>query len=234
MIYFNQQSLEAFTGFATTSFKDAGITMTASAWISLVEQLDLGIAGWMHRWCGVATFGSHLVEEYHNGRGENGVWLDSYEETDRSFFLRQPPTGDPALYVDCADVTQPPSWQQVASRGPATGGSYQYYCQEGLGTIRFHEHVPLAGYNNVKIVYWSGFPEGSEDLEQIKLIAKRLATGVLLYKKKIQESQTIRNTGVQDYSQMFELDRDRKIFTPEIEMTLNHYKRWQFGGGGFL
>jgi hypothetical protein len=235
MIYFDRDSLESFTGFATTSFKDAGVTMTASAWEQLVTQLDLGIAGWMHRWCGVPTFGSHLVEEYHNGRGENGTKHEEiYLEDDRCFYLREPSTSSPEVWVDSANLTQPASWLQAASRGTATGGDYMFTNEQSLGVVRFHQNVPINRPQNVKIIYWAGFPEGSEDLEQIRLIAKRLATGVLLYKKKIQESQTIRNTGVRDYSEMFELDPNRKIFTPELEMTLTHYRRITFYGGGFV
>lgn len=236
MIYFDRESLEAFTGFATVSFKDAGNTMTASVWEQLVEDLDRSVAGWMHRWCGVPTFGSHQVEEYHNGRGANSVDVEGelYDETDRIFFLRQPPTGTPEVYVDASDLTQVPSWTPMYLRSPATAGQFQFTIDGDLGIIRFHNSVPISGQQNVKIIYWSGFPEGSEDLEQIRLIAKRLATNLLLYKKKIQESQTIRNTGVRDYSEMFELDRDKKVFTPELEMTLSHYRRFQFGSGGFI
>lgn len=234
MIYFDRDSLEAFTGFATSSFKDAGVVMSATAWQTLVTELDYSVAGWMHRWCGVPTFGSHAVEEYHDGRFDNTkTYSDTYEESDRQFFLRESPTGFPTVYVDSADLSEPPSWVEMTPRSAATGGEYIYTLDQGLGIVRFHNSVPNKGYQNVKLTYWAGFPEGSEDLEQIRLIAKRLATNILLYKKKIQESQTIRNTGVRDYSEMFELERDIKVFTPELEMTLTRYRRYTFGMGGF-
>ena len=50
MIYFDRLSLEAFTGYASSDMKDGGRTMTATVWESFVEELDRGIAGWMHRW----------------------------------------------------------------------------------------------------------------------------------------------------------------------------------------
>ena len=233
MIYFDKESLEAFTGFATASFKDAGLTMTSSAWEQLVEEIDQGIAGWIHRWCGVPTFGSHYVSEYHNGRGQHGT-EEIYAETDRVFFLREPPTGDPAVYQDMAQEVATPNWVQSTPRSAATGGQYRYSTDNGLGIVRFHTNIPFEGYQNVRIDYWAGFPEGSDDLEYIRILAKRLASNLLLVKKKIQESQTIRNTGVRDYSQMFDLETDRKVFTPEIEMMLSRYRRYQFGGGGFI
>ena len=235
MIYFDRESLEAFTGFASTDMKDAGKTMTATVWESFVEELDRGIAGWMHRWCGVPTFGSHLVTEYHDGRGQNGIEYDSdlYAETDRLFFLRESATGDPVVYTDTAIETASPSWVKRQIRCATTGGDFTYFEDEGLGVVRFHTNVPLEGYKNVKIEYWAGFEEGSEDLEQIRIIAKRLAGNLLNVKKKFQEVQTVRNTGVRDYSQMFDLETDRKVFTPELEMMLTRYRRYQFGSGGF-
>lgn len=235
MIYFDRESLEAFTGFATIDMKDSGRTMTASVWEVLVEELDRSVAGWMHRWCGVPTFGSHQVTEYHDGRGENGTDEDLYTETDRLFFLREYATGDPTVYQDTAVETASPAWVQRQIRCATTGGDFTFYAEDqGLGIIRFHTNVPPEGYKNVKIEYWAGFPEGSQDLEQIKVIAKRLATNLLLVKKKWQESQTIRNTGVRDYSQMFDMEADRKVFTPELEMMLTRYRRYQFGTGGFI
>ena len=235
MIYFDRESLEAFTGFATTDMKDAGRTMTASVWEVLVDELDRSVAGWMHRWCGVPTFGSHQVTEYHDGRGENGNDEDLYAETDRLFFLREYATGDPIVYQDTAVETASPTWVQRQVRCATTGGDYTFYAEDqGLGIVRFHLNVPPEGYKNVKIEYWAGFPEGSQDLEQIRVIAKRIATNLLLVKKKWQESQTIRNTGVRDYSQMFDMEADRKVFTPELEMMLTRYRRYQFGTGGFV
>lgn len=235
MIYFDRDSLEAFTGFSTVDMKDGGKTMTATVWETLVDELDRGIAGWMHRWCGVPTFGSHYIEEYHDGRGQNGYGRDAdpYVETDRLFFLRESATGDPIVYYDSAIETASPSWVQRQIRCATTGGDYTYFVDNGLGVVRFHTNIPSEGYKNVKIEYWAGFPEGSEDLEQIKIIAKRLAGNLLNVKKKFQESQTIRNTGVRDYSQMFDLEMDRKVFTQELEMTLTRYRRYQFDGGGF-
>jgi hypothetical protein len=32
---------------------------------------------------------------------------------------------------------------------------------------------------------------------------------------------------------MFDLEVDRKVFTPELEMMLTRYRRYQFGSGGF-
>lgn len=235
MIYFDRESLEAFTGFATTDMKDAGRTMSATVWEALIDGLDKGVAAWMHRWCGVPTFGSHLVTEYHSGRGENGTEDDLYAETDRLFFLREYATGDPIVYQDTAVETASPSWVQRQVRCATTGGDYTYFEEEqGLGVVRFHTNVPPEGYKNVKIEYWAGFEEGSYDLEQIRIIAKRIATNLLLVKKKWQESQTIRNTGVRDYSQMFDMEADRKVFTPELEMMLTRYRRYQFGTGGFV
>lgn len=240
MIYFDTDSLETFTGFATTDFKDAGIKMGATVWTTFVSQLDESVAGWMHRWCGVPTFGSHFVSEFHDGRYDSTcsyppyhVDGDMYDETDRTFFLREPPTGDPDVYVDIASVFDVPSWQQMEARGAATGGQYIYDMRGDLGIVRFHSYIPAKGYRNVKIEYWAGFPDGSHDLETIKLIAKQIATNLLLYKKKVQESQTIRSTGVRDYAQMFELEMNNRVFTPEIEFMLTRYRRFQFDSGGF-
>lgn len=233
MIYFDRYGLEAFSGATYTDFRDAGIKMTATVWERFVVQLDQSVAGCIHRFCGVPTFGSHQVEEYHSGKGMNGTDDDDYTDADRTFLLLEPPTGNPEVYVDTAAVTEVPSWQTRYMRSAATGGDYAYSLINKVGIIRFNNNVPDKGYNNVRIVYWAGFEEGTDDLEQIRLIAKRLATNLLMYKKKVQESQTIRNTGVRDYSEMFDLEANVKVFTPELEAALTKYKRFIYYGGGF-
>ena len=226
---FSWAEVQQFTGFASSDFQDAGVTMNATQWTAFGTMVVNAAVQAMQRFCNVENFESHAVTEYHNGRGASGD-LSDYIESDLTFFLREYATTVATVSENITYGSAAPSWATRWEQSPATFGDYVYWSDMQQTRVRFLGNVPRQGIRNVKIEYTGGYPAGSHELDDLKMIGLRLSTNYLLYKKKIGESRTIRAMGTKDYSPMFSLAEERAIMTEDISRDLCKYRRWDFGG----
>ena len=229
MTLFSWDEVEQFTGFSSSDFKDTGVTMNATQWTAFGTIIVKSAEQAMERFCNVDSFESHAVVEYHNGRGYSGD-NGEYTEPDRTFFLREYATTVATVSENINYGSAAPDWATRWEQSPATFGDYVWWSDMQQVRIRFHQNVPYFGIRNVKIEYTGGYPAGSVELDELKTIGLRLATNLLLYKKKVGESQTIRAMGTRDYAPMFSLAEERAIMTEDIARDLCKYRRWDFGG----
>ena len=226
---FDWDDVEQFTGFASSDFKDTGVFMNATQWTAFGTVVVNSVHQAMHRFCNVTDFGTHTVTEYHNGRGASGDDSE-YIESDRTFYLREFSTSVDAVYENENYGSSYPSWATRTPQDEDTFGDYVWWNDMDLIRVRFHQNIPYAGIRNVKIVYTGGYAPNSPELDELKTIGLRAAQNVLLHKKKVGESQTIRAMGTKDYSQMFSMVDEREVLTGDITRDLCKYRRWDFGG----
>jgi hypothetical protein len=229
MAYFSQSDIQEYTGFASTDFKNAGTTMTATQWATLCTNIVDYVTHLVDRYCGVESFESHAVTEYHDGLGASGD-DDTYLEYDVRFYLWEPAISVGTVSVDINADTSTKYWETRDERSTATAGDYMVATRGETTWIRFHQNCPQEGYHNVKIEYTAGYAAGSRQLGLIKWICLRIAKNMLLEMKKTQEVSTIRQTGVRDFSQMFEPRAESNILTDDIIRDLWKFRRLRLGG----
>lgn len=231
MSYFSQTDIEQYTGYGSGDFKQAGITMTATQWAAFCTSIVDTVTQIVNRYCNVTSFESHSVIEYHDGTGTQGD-DDTYLDYDTSFYLREYATGVTEVAVD-ASVSSTMEWATKWQRSAATSGDFAVATRYELTQIKFHSNVPSEGADNVRITYWAGYPSGSVELNEIKNIGLRIAQNILVYKKKVAESMTIRSSGVRDYSEMFKPIDERIVLTDDIRNDLHKYRRYRMGGAAW-
>lgn len=229
MSYFSQTDIQEYTGFASTDFKNNGAMMTATQWATLCTHIVDYVSDLVNRYCGVATFESHAVTEYHDGRGAAGD-DDTYLEEDVRIYLWEPCISVGTVSEDLNANTGTVEWATRYERSTATAGDYQVATRGELTWIRFHDNYPLDGMENIKIEYTAGYSSGSRQLTNLKWICLRIAKNMLLEMKKTQETMTIRQTGVRDFSQMFEPRNETTILTDDIIRDLWKFRRLRLGG----
>ena len=103
----------------------------------------------------------------------------------------------------------------------ATRGSFSY--------IYFEQNVPSKGNNNVKVVYVAGFDSDSEEIDAIRMIAQQISDNFLAKKKALQEASAARMIGTKESADMFKVQAS-DVFTPDIRMQLDNFKRTRAGG----
>jgi len=229
MAYFTQSDVEAFTGFSSTDFKQAGVTMTATQWAAFATSLVNQVTQMVNRFCNVPSLEWHVATEYKNGKGATGD-ENTYLETDRIFAFKEYATGYISVSEDTATKGATIQFATRWERSTATAGNFEFWTDRELSWVRFHDTVPLAGYKNVKLEYYAGFATDSPQFYEIQQICLRIAANILTYKKKIQESMTIRNTGIRDYAEMFKPIDERIVLTDDIQRDLHKYRRYLMGG----
>lgn len=229
MAYFTQSDVESWTGFSSTDFKNAGTTMTATQWAAFATSLVNQVTQMVNRFCNVTSLEWHVATEYKSGKGATGD-DNLYNESDRIFDLIEYATGYISVSVDTATKGATIQFATRYERSTATAGDFEFWTDRELSWVRFHNNVPEAGYKNVKIEYYGGFATGSNQLYEINQICLRIAANILTYKKKIQESMTIRNTGIRDYAEMFKPIDERIVLTDDIQRDLHKYRRYVLGG----
>lgn len=228
MALFSQTEIEMWTGFSSTSFKQAGVSMTATQFATFCTFLVDSVTQSMCRYCEVGSFESHTATQYYSGKGASGD--DSvYLEQDTNFYIPEPCISVTTVEEDLAAKTAVPDWTAKTERSNAAAGDYIVVNDSGLTRVRFHNNYPLDGVANVRITYLGGFATGSREFNDLKQIGLRMAKNFCAVKKKIGEADTIRNTGVQDYAQMFDPIDERLIITPDIERDLTKYKQFNIG-----
>ena len=228
--YFSREELESFTGFASTDFRNAGAVMTATGWATFCTFLSQAVSESINHFCNVTGFEPHEVIEYKNGKGARAD-DDQYLDDDYYYYLLETATGVTEVAEDTSTKTATPVWVARAVRSTATAGDYEFYSERELGTIRFHSNMPLAGNRNVRVTYYGGYETTNPAMNEIKMIALRIAQNILLTKKKAQEASTLRNTGVRDYSTMFDITGIvATSITADIQADLSLHRRWRMGG----
>jgi len=230
MAYFSQTDIERYTGFSSSSFKEAGVTMTSTQWNLLCATIIDVVTQQINSWCQVTSFEPHTVTEYKNGKGATGD-NNTYREEDVCFYLFETATSVISVYEDTSSKTATPDWTLRTERSATTAGDYEFLKEYDLSYIRFHNNIPRKGKKNVKITYWGGYATGSPELNEIKIIACRIAKNYLLEKKKVQESTTLRQTGISDFAPMFDPKEGMyNILTDDIKSDLIRYKMFHMGG----
>jgi hypothetical protein len=229
MAYFSQADIEEYTGFATTDFRNAGSVVTATQWATLCTHVVDYVSSLVNRYCGVATFESHIVTEYHSGTGEyddDGIYL----EEDSKIYLREPCISVGTVSEDENSTSGTICWATRWERSTATAGDYMVATRGDLTWVRFHDQYPIEGHHNIRIEYTAGYASNSMELTQIKWICIRIAKNMLLEMKKTQEVMTIRNTGVRNFSEMFKPVPEDSILTDDIIRDLWKFRRLRLGG----
>ncbi len=228
MAYFSQTDIEQYTGFASSDFKQAGTTMTAIQWADLTATLVEWVTQLVNRYCNVTSFEPHQVTEYRNGLGATGD-DDTYLDDDTTFFLGEYATGI-TVYEDYNSKTGTEYFVERTARSTSATGDYDVATRYELTMIKFHDNFPKEGWRNLKFTYWGGYESGSVEMDEIKMICCDIASEILKHKKKLQESTTIRATGVRDYAEMFKTDNDAVFLTEAIKMRLHKYRKYRMGG----
>ncbi len=227
--YFSQDDVEAYTGFSSSDFKWGGSAMSTASWATFCSFLVDTTTQLVNKWCNVTSFESHSVTEYHDGRGDAGD-DDTYLDEDVTFYLREYATAVASVYEDANAKTGTINWTLRTERSTATAGDYEVATRNELVTVTFHDNYPVKGRENVKIIYTGGYASGSTELNELKWICLRIVKNILLEKKKIAESTTIRQAAVRDFSEMFKPVQEGQIMTDDIRRDLHKYRRYRMGG----
>lgn len=228
MAYFSESDIEQLTGFSTTDFKQDGVTMTSDQWTLFCATIVDWVTQMVNRYCNVVSFEPHEVTEYRNGLGATGD-DDTYLDDDTTFYLREYGTGI-TVYEDDNSKTGTEYFVARTARSTSATGDYSVATQNELTMIKFHDNYPVEGWHNVKITYWGGYESGSNELDEIKQICCDIAAEILRHKKKLQETTTLRATGVRDYAEMFKIDNEAVYLTPAIKERLHKYRKYRMGG----
>ena len=235
MVYLTRTDMErSGGGFGYTDFKEAGVTMTEAQWIQYCDLLIASVTSAINRYCRIGSFESATYTEYHDGSGASGD-LGEYTERDRIFLLReQPVISITSVSEDVAATINAPSWTarvQRTSTTPTGTADYQLLTRGGsLSYLYFVTNVPAKGKGNLKVVYLAGYAATSDVIDDIRIIALQIIDNIFSRRKRLQEANAARMTGTKDSADMFKLDADGAIFTPDIRMQLDKYRRQRAGG----
>jgi len=237
MSYVSILDVEAFTGFGAEDMKQGSFIMTASQWQDYcTNDLIPRIEQMVHRYCGVSTFDEHTKIEFRNSPGEV-EFLDTYlswmtpggpaamGRSSYDFVLSEP-------CISVSSVAIRPSqwvdaWIPLVKVGP-TGGDWYTVTQDELTYVCLNR-VPPAGLGNIKIEYVAGYPDSSPQFREIQQIVLRIIRINLEEKLKFQQAGTIRNVGVRDYVEMYDINKtphkDAYYIPEDIVNELNRYRR---------
>ena len=247
MTYVTQSEIETFTGMANTDFKVGGVTMTPDQWTDFITVMIPNVEQIIHRYCNVTSFDSTTsIVELHSGKGASndeygttgasiiyGAMGSTYLPSDRTFNLREMCYTLTSVEEDTNGKLQIPNWVTRAVRSVSVPGDYEVRVQNEVTSVVFNQNVPMYGENNIRITYKCGYGPNSAQYNEIKLMALRMMSNMLLLKKKVQEAVNIRAQGIRDYSQMFDIMNESAILTPNIKEVLDKYKRYPIEGDFF-
>jgi hypothetical protein len=227
--YFSESELETWSGLGADDFQVAGVVMNSTQWSAYYTLLEETVRKTINTFCRRESFLSATYTDYHDGKEASGDHRD-YQERDRIFFLlQQPVISITSVSEDIASKTSPEDWTARTARSSEIGGDYELIAKGGFSYIRFHNNVPRAGVNNVKIVYVAGYADSSEVFDDIKGIALDMASKHLQRKKRLQEAAAARTSGTRDAADMVPIG-DPKLLTNDIKERLQPYKRARAGG----
>jgi hypothetical protein len=240
--YFTIQELKDLAGFSAKDMKTNGVQMSDTEFSNLVDLFEPSIAQMVHRFCNVVDFRPTVVVEYKDGRGasDDDTATSDYLDSDVEFYLRNLYLYDPSLSYtpivveeDTSPPTATPSWVTRVERSGATPGDFRVFTDSEVSLVRFHNNIPVQGKRNVRFTYYTGYDPASVQFGDIKMQVMRAFKNLLMLKKKIQESTTVRNYAVRDYSQMFEPFDESSILSESEKAALERYKRLPLDGPMF-
>jgi len=220
MAYCTQNNVEARTGWGAADLKVGGVPMTAEQWAAFCTDLVAEATGLIDTYCRRTSFEVREYTEYHDGRGGAG----EIREADRTFILReQPVTKVTAVEEDVAGPGSVPSWVPRLPRSSSEPGDYVVASRGPVTYLRFHNHVPAPGHENLRITYSAGYAAGSGVLEDIRGICTDLVAEILAKKKQLQEAAAARTVATRDAADMTPLDLG--VLTTDIKRRLAPYRR---------
>jgi hypothetical protein len=217
-----------YTGAKAADFQIDGVNMTEAQWIGFIEALIPKVTQMIHRHCNVYSFERVTYTEYHGGRGAQNFDSSTtdYNLEDTIFFLKQLYCDTLLIYEDTSPKTAVPAWTLRTERSALAAGDYEVYQNNDVTRVQFYQHIPAYGFNNLKFIYYTGYPVDSVQINDIKFQCLRVCKNVIVQKKKIQEAFSIRNYGVRDYSQMFDVFSEDTILDPKVTAALDQYRRY--------
>ncbi len=228
MAYCTQSDIEARTGWGAGDFKTGGVPMTAEQWAAFCTDLIAEVTGLIDTYCRRTSFEVREYTEYHDGRGSTG----DRREADRTFILReQPVAAVTAVEEDAGGPGSVPAWTLRAARSATAAGDYVVLARGPVTYLRFHNHVPAAGRENLRVTYSAGYAAGSDVLEDIRGICTDLIAEILAKKKQLQEAAAARTTGTRDAADMTPLDP--VVLTTDIKRRLAPYRRGPRAGAAW-
>jgi len=217
----------AYSGFKYSDFTENGLEMTEGAFNEFLNQLIPKVTQMLHRYCNVFSFEKAPYTEYHSGRGAQD--FDSaqsdYNPEDTVYFLRQLYCDTLQVYEETSTKTSAQVWTARSLRTNLVAGDYEIYQENDVARVHFWQNIPQQGTNNIKFAYNTGYPATSASLNDIKFQCLRAVNNVLLTKKKVQEASSIRNYGVRDYSQMFDVFTESTVLDDKVKLGLEQYRR---------
>ncbi len=231
MTYASVEDIYNYSGFEGSNFIAEGDRMGDDEWKDFLEDIILPtVDSFINRYCNVTSFNLHEVTELRRGKGHTDDELHSVHmtprEEDRIYLLREHPVHEVSLVkIDKGGVTGTPIWEVLEERSDSTPGSYIVVSNLDYKYLYFTRDLPLYGMNLLSITYTAGYPDGSQELDAIRIAAIRMALNMLLYKKKVQEATTIRAFATRDYSQMFAVHQEAYFLTEDVKIVLNRYRR---------
>lgn len=219
--------VQQYSGFKSSDFTDNGETMTDGAYEEFLNQLIPKVTQMLHRYCNVFSFERAAYTEYHSGRGlQNFDEAQSdYNTEDTVYFLRHLFCDTLAVYEETSTKTSAQVWTARVLRTSIVAGDYEIYQENDVTRVQFWQNIPAQGTNNIKFTYYTGYAATSAQLNDIKFQCLRAINNVLLTKKKIQEAVSIRNYGVRDYSQMFDVFSESTVLDDKVKLGLEQYRR---------
>jgi len=231
MTYASVGDIYTYSGFEGVNFMADGYKMGDDEWREFLEDAILpSVDAFINRYCNVTTFELHEVVELKYGKGHTDDELHSVHLTprdeDRQYLLKEHPVHEVTkVEIDINGMTSVPEWVELSERSDDTPGSYIVVSNFDYKYLYFIRDLPLRGHNMLRVTYTAGYPEGSQELDAIRLAATRVAINLLLYKKKVQEATTIRAFATRDYAQMFTIQNEAYFLTEEVKLILNRYRR---------
>ena len=231
--YCTIEDVELAGGLSNKDFMQGGHVMSQEEYVAFMDKSIQWCSQVINRYCNVKTFNLHNVTEYHNGR-YNGFDEPEYQY-DTDYFLKEFPCHSIGnVWVDRVQSNAPATFVLQPMRTDTTAGNYIAYIENELGCIHFVSHYPPVGHHNIKIEYVAGYPDDSQQLQEIRFICTRIMQNYQLFKKKVQEVATVRNTNIADYSPFYSIGISEELLTPQIRTELDRYRMLRFTNlGGF-
>jgi hypothetical protein len=234
MTYVTQTDIIQFAGFKYSDFKIYDRQMTEAEFDDFLLDLIPQVEQMVHRYCNVISFYPTVVEEYHDGRGptDDTSGAPDYTIDDRTFGVYNVAITSATFTVEenSAAESSIPTWTTRVLQTTLAAGDYRINTRNELTKVYFVNNTPKKGTANVRFTYYTGYPVGSAQYEEIRLAVLRACANALLLKKKMQEATTVRNYGTRDYAQMFDVFSEAGILDVNIKGTLDKYRRWRLPG----
>ena len=238
MTYLTQSDVESTGGgYCYSDFRQSGSVMTAAQWQLYCGELIAAIDSAINHYCRVPSFAINTYTELYDGRGPTGD-RGEYLPRDRLFLLRQQPVVSlVSVSENINDPSDPIAWTPRVLRtttSPTGGADFELLVRgTSLSYIYFWNNIPAKGRNNVQVVYTAGYAVGSELLNDIQFIAMQIADNLLGRKKRYQEANAARQSSTKDSTEMFRMDANGAIFTEDIRLQLDKYRRQRTGGAAW-